>query len=362
MIASLVARLRSRLNGVPPDTTTDTGPLWRKRFKAFQAEVREQKQRERQKRESLKAQSMRRARRIPSAETLRHMLRARTALAQRRAAQVHPRVVHPETVDLASTARCTTLDGLTWWVPVLPTQSAATFERVLLKQRLPYLALCQTREVAIGGVMLDIGANVGRMAIPRAILGDSTRVFCAEPDELNYQCLVANIRDNRLEGLIVADHVAVSDHIGSVALHRGAMSGSHRVVHAAPDGHGGSAVPSTTLDAWVERHAIDLAEVTFVKLDTQGSELHVLRGASRVLAQPHIAWQIEIAPSHLRLAGSDPRELYRILTGNFSHFYDMNPEADGPRLRPIGELSAALEYLDRFDDAQTDVVVYRAAY
>jgi FkbM family methyltransferase len=233
---------------------------------------------------------------------------------------------------------------------------------MLLKQRFPYVGITQTREVTVGGVMLDVGANVGRMAIPRAILGDSTRVYCAEADDLNYDCLVANIRDNGLGGLVVPDRVAISDRSGCIALCPGKLSGSHWVTYAGPkSGQSTRLVPCTTLDAWVERHAIDLSDVTFVKVDTQGSEVHVLAGASRVLSQRHVAWQIEIAPGHLQRAGSDPRTLYSLLAAHFSHFYDLNPNADGPRLRRISELAAALGYLERADDAQTDIVVYRDA-
>ncbi len=358
-MAGLVSRLRSRLHaaGLPVSWPRTGAPSTR----PCRTQFHEREQRERVARDALKTQSERRARRIPSVETLQHMLRVRTILAQRRAAAIPAHTADAAAVDLDGRTRRTIIDGLTWWVPVMPSQSAASVERMMLKQRLPYLALTQTREVAVGGVMLDIGANVGRMAIPRAILGDSTRVFCAEPDELNYQCLVANIRDNRLAGLVVADHVAISDRVGRLPLERGRMSGSHRVVYTGSAPDEAATVPCMTLDAWVERHGINLDEVTFVKVDTQGSEVHVLAGASRVLAQPHIAWQIEVAPGHLRLAGSDPHALYRLLTQQFSHFYDLNPDADGPRLRPIGELAAALAYLEGTDAAQTDIVVYRGA-
>jgi len=352
----LVGRLRSRLHAAC--AARDLAAHWRSKYEALRDRFRQREERERVERNALKAQSARRARRIPSVETLQHMLRARTALAQRRAARFSPRAHEGAAVDLGGCARRITLDGLTWSVSVTSSQSAASIERMMRKQRFPYLAIAQTRDVATGGIMLDIGAHVGRMAIPRAILGDSTRVFCAEPDELNYRCLVANVRDNRLSGLVIPDRVAISDRIGRVALQQGKMSGSHRVVYDAFDGTDAS-VPCTTLDAWVDSHGIDLGDVTFVKVDTQGSELHVLAGAARVLAQPQIAWQIEIAPGHLRRAGSDPRALYRVLTAHFSHFYDLNPAAEGPRLRLIAELPAALAYLESTDSAQTDVVVYR---
>ena len=356
-MAGLLARARARLHAA--SAARALAAHWRAKYEALRAQVQEHARRERAERVSLKAQSMRRARRIPSVETLQHMLRARTALAQRHAGQL-PVGADIAPADLDGRARRLTIDGLIWWVPTLPSQSAASIDRMLAKQRFPYLAIAQTRDVAVGGIMLDIGANVGRMAIPRMILGDSTKVFCAEPDDLNFRCLAANVRENRLDGLIIPDRVAMSDRVGCLPLQRAKMSGGHRVVQAGVAPDDAETVPCTTLDAWVVDHAIDLADVRFVKVDTQGSEVHVLAGASRVLAQPHIAWQIEVAPSHLRLAGSDSRTLHGMLAGRFTHFIDLNPEADGPRLRPISDLAAALEYLEDSDDAQTDIVVYRA--
>ena len=356
-MTGLFTRARARLHAA--SAARALAAHWRVKYEGLRAQVKAHDRREHEERASLKAQSMRRARRIPSVETLRHRLRARTALAQRRAGPA-PVGAGPAPAALDGRARRLTIDGLTWWVPTLPSQSAASIDRMLAKQRFPYLAIAQTRDVAIGGIMLDIGANVGRMAIPRVILGDSTKAFCAEPDDLNFRCLAANIHENQLDGLVVPDRVAISDRVGRLPLQRGKMSGGHRVVQAGAVPDDAEMVPCTTLDAWVEDHAIDLADVTFVKVDTQGSELHVLAGASRVLAQSHIAWQIEVAPSHLRLAGGDWRTLRGILADRFTHFVDLNPEADGPRLRPIGDLAVALEYLEGVDDAQTDIVVYRA--
>src|SRR5687767_14176807 len=81
------------------------------------------------------------------------------------------------------------LDGLPWWVPLVVPDDAARVERAIRHQDFPYRVIAQTREVAIGGVMLDLGANVGRMSVPRVILGDVTAAYCAEPDPLNYACL-----------------------------------------------------------------------------------------------------------------------------------------------------------------------------
>lgn len=357
----LLARVRARLFAA--SSARQLAAHWEGKYRQLRETVRERARLDDEERGSLKAQSMRRARRMPSPETLQHMLQVRTPIAQSRAAQMRTGTAVMSPRQLDGEARRATIDGLHWWVPALPSQSAASVQRMLAKQRFPYLAIAQTRDVSVGGVMLDIGANVGRMAIPRVILGDSTKAYCAEPDELNCQCLMANVRENGLEGLVIADHVAISDRIGQLPLQRAKMSGGHRVVHTGEAQVSAATVRCTTLDAWVDEHAINVTDVTFVKVDTQGSEVHVLTGASRVLQEPHIAWQIEVAPEHLRLAGSSPEDLFAILTERFTHFFDLNPHAAGARLRPIAELAGALEYLEQGDhDAQTDVVVYRAKH
>jgi FkbM family methyltransferase len=334
---------------------------WRERYNALRVQFRERARRQRDAQASLKAQSLRRARRMPSVETLQHMLPLRLATARHRAARAASPTPPKPPVPPAAMARRVTIDGLAWWVPALPSQSPASVERMLAKQRFPYLAIAQTRDVSVGGVMLDIGANVGRMAIPRVVLGDVTRAYCAEPDALNVQCLGANVSENGLEGLVVVDHVAISDRIGHLPLSRGKMSGSHRVLYGETPSGGIESVRCTTLDAWVAERSIDMMEVTFIKVDTQGSELHVLAGATQVLEVPHVAWQIEVAPSHLHLAGTDPGALYRLLAARFTHFVDLNPDAEGPRLRQTHELADALSYLDGEEDAQTDLVLYRAS-
>ncbi|MGH9373474.1 MAG: hypothetical protein ACRD15_18290, partial [Vicinamibacterales bacterium] len=104
--------------------------------------------------------------------------------------------------------------------------------------------------------------------------------------------------------------------------------------------------------------AIDAHAISFVKADIQGSELHMLRGAPRLLAHRHIAWQIEFCPELLADAGSAPRDLFAMLARHFSYFIDLHPTARGARRRPIAELPDALGYVE--GDRSTDIIVYSA--
>jgi len=259
-----------------------------------------------------------------------------------------------------ASSRVMTLDGLAWTVPLTEPDNEAMVARALGHQHFPYRVITQTRDAAIGGIMLDIGANIGRMSIPRVILGDVTVAYCAEPDPLNYACLLRNVRDNGLAGLVLPDHLAIGDAEGTVRLERAKSAGGHRVL---ADGAASKRevveVPCLPLDAWVERLGIDLPQVRFVKLDVQGSEVHVLRGAARTLAHRHIAWQIEVDLDLLAARGFDaPRDLYPLMQQHFTHFVDLNRHRTTPRVRPIAELVEALDYVSGGSGGRTDVVLF----
>jgi len=322
---------------------------------------------------SLKRQSASQSRRVLDPDIVRDLLPLRAATVSARASGANAAVAEARLIDASAAYRDgvmasngfgdalvrTDLQGLTWWVPVGPSVTGAARERVLVKQRFPYRNITQARELAVGAIMLDIGANTGRMSIPRVILGDFVRAYCAEPDPLNYAALVRNVTDNALRGLVLPDRVAIGAANGTANLHHAKYSGGHRLV--AGDGQADTIqVPCVRLDDWCERLGIDPQLVSYGKVDTQGWELEVLRGAPRLLAQRHIAWQLEVSPPLLAAAGASAALLFEQCARHFTHFIDLGKTAEGPRARGCTELSEALQYIEH-DEAQTDLIFFNAA-
>jgi hypothetical protein len=132
----------------------------------------------------------------------------------------------------------------------------------------------------------------------------------------------------------------------------------HHLLGAEETGGGAIDVPCWTLDDWCRRLSIDPELVTYIKVDTQGWETHVLRGAAELLQQRHIAWQLEVTPAMLGGAGSSLNELYELCTAHFTHFVDLGKKPVGPRTRRTPQLARALGYL-REGDA-TDIVLFNA--
>lgn len=235
------------------------------------------------------------------------------------------------------------IGGLVWWVPKDARAEGQLAHRLVTEKRLPLVDLLRTREAISNGTMLDIGANVGLTSVTRAVLGDADVVYAAEPAPDNFACLVRAVVDNGLRGVVLPDHVAISDHDGTATLRLSGSIGGHALIAGAA----GIDVPTMRLDTWVGKLRIDVDAVRYVKIDTQGHEAHVLAGAPELLARPGIVWELEFSPRHLRKAGRDPAALIAHMQTAFTHFIDLNPHAPGERLRPVAELPEALAYLER---------------
>jgi FkbM family methyltransferase len=247
-----------------------------------------------------------------------------------------------------------TMAGIRWWVPAGEQQPDR--EARVRAQDLPWRAIVQTREVSVGPVMIDVGANIGRTTIPRLVLGDIGVAYTAEPDPTNYRAFVRTLVTNSLTGLVYPDHCGIGDIDGEIALRRSKYIGGHAV---RPGGDSALTirVPCRRLDSWLSSRHVDLEAVSFIKVDVQGWETRVLQGAPGALAKRHIAWQIEVEPQQLAAAGSSLSELLAIVEGHFAQFVDLHPEATGARMRPIADLASSLGYLADGRGKKTDLVL-----
>jgi FkbM family methyltransferase len=245
------------------------------------------------------------------------------------------------------------LGPLTWHTPVL-SDDPAQLTGMLAQQDFPFRIISQTRQGGLGGVMLDVGANNGRTSIPRVILGDVSAAYCAEPDALNHACLVANAVRNGLAGLVLPDRVAISDREGTAHLYQARKPGGHTLM---PPSDRTVPVPVTTLDRWIDGHRIRPCDVSFVKLDAQGSEAAILRGAPALRARRNLYWQVEIDYNQMRVHGVDPRDLFSLFAHTGTHFTDLNRHATTPRVQPIAAIAESTAYLHE-TGGHTDALLF----
>ncbi len=141
-------------------------------------------------------------------------------------------------------------------------------------------------------VIFDVGANVGDYSRLMVNSGVSVKqIFAFEPHPKTYQRLVDNTND--LQN-IVCVNIAVSDSAGEVSFYdRDVDDGtSHASIHADVFSdiyrvqHREYRVNADTLDVFCANESIEY--IDFLKIDVEGHELNVLRGAEKMLEEKRV--------------------------------------------------------------------------
>lgn len=138
------------------------------------------------------------------------------------------------------------------------------------------------RFVGPDACVVDVGVNVGAVTLLMArLVGSGGRVLAVEPGPPLVERLRANLALNPAVADRVTIHqVGLSDAPGTLIWQPNQSDIGNASLH--PDsGPGGITVPVTTLDALAASWALD--RLDFIKIDVEGMELEVLRGARRTL-------------------------------------------------------------------------------
>jgi len=148
-----------------------------------------------------------------------------------------------------------------------------------------------------GQTFIDVGVNKGDFSLVAArILGASGRVLAFEPEPTNCKWIEKSIRLNEYTNVRLFP-VALSDKSGTADLYLGRKSGWHSLL-AGQAGRdcGRITVATRTLDEIVDEELHE-SSVDLVKIDVEGAEMHVLRGAADTLRKnPAVTLLIDIHP------------------------------------------------------------------
>jgi FkbM family methyltransferase len=157
--------------------------------------------------------------------------------------------------------------------------------------------------------IIDIGANMGSFTLTMARLAPQARVYSFEPAPSTFRLLERNIKLNSLTN-ISPQMMVVCDRVGTVqftdathgaennSLFRAAVQSDCPVVD----------VPGTTLDQFCRDQSIETLD--FLKIDTEGAEPLVLRGATEMFRRKAIKVALmEIAANWLKTGGSSQVQL-----------------------------------------------------
>jgi len=154
-----------------------------------------------------------------------------------------------------------------------------------------------------GTTALDIGANIGAntVALVRAIGAHGT-VISFEPQRIPFQQLCGTVILNGFANVVTLQK-AVGAQAGTVELESVDYFAAHVNVGNAGLGRGGDTIEMITIDS------LHLKDVSFIKLDIQGSETAAIRGARDTLKRTKPFLFLEIEEGQLRQRGTSAEGL-----------------------------------------------------
>ena len=161
-------------------------------------------------------------------------------------------------------------------------------------------------------VFVDVGAHIGLYSLPASrALGPGGRVYAFEPSESNYHYLRKHVEYNNLDNvhvfqLVVGDAQKPSVRFYEHAVSSSPLSGLAKRAKRPTDRFVERQRPQTSLDTFCAENAI---APDVVKIDVEGAELLVLRGAEATLARHKPLLFLSVHPSHLEQMGQSTREL-----------------------------------------------------
>lgn len=157
--------------------------------------------------------------------------------------------------------------------------------------------------------VFDVGANIGFTALKLAQRATNGSVFAFEPDADNYQRCVRNVELNAFNNVKVFN-IGLGDEAGVKDLEWRTPSnrGGHRIAAKKVDGH---PVELRKLDDVVRD--LNVAAVDLVKIDVEGYELKVLKGAESTLRRFKPTLFIELDEDNLRDQGDSASSLIAFL-------------------------------------------------
>ncbi len=135
-----------------------------------------------------------------------------------------------------------------------------------------------------GGVLVDMGANIGSISLPVCKQRPDIKAICIEAAEKVYQYLEFNVKLNELSNCTII-HKALTDTDGAVVnffspdekFGKGSLSSVFT--------KNAKQVETIRLDTLLRQQGI--GKVDFIKADIEGYEYHAFKGAEKLLSADH---------------------------------------------------------------------------
>lgn len=187
-------------------------------------------------------------------------------------------------------------------------------------------------------VIADVGGNIGLYSCIGAAAMPDGRVVAFEPAPGNLEFLRRNVDANGVGDRVEIVGAAVSDKSGEARLYLSDSMGNHSLAaeNAASARH--VDVPVTTIDEHFGGARVDI-----LKIDVEGFDVHVLRGARETLAKHRPTLFVELLSVRLEQSGVAPSDLIGEITDASEQIFVVDEIRNSVRRISRDELLALAE-------------------
>lgn len=135
-------------------------------------------------------------------------------------------------------------------------------------------------------IIFDVGANIGQSALTYREHFPRAEIWSFEPVAATFQKLkAATAGDGRIHPM----HTGMGHETGSAVIHVNNDSRTNSIRASRPDDTA-ETIPIDTVTSFADKHGI--ARIDLLKIDTEGHDLEVLRGADAMLGQQSIRFVV----------------------------------------------------------------------
>jgi len=190
---------------------------------------------------------------------------------------------------------------------------------------------CLRKILSPGKVFVDVGANIGIYSVAASTLVRETgRVLAFEPSVQSFPVLKKNIALNRLRN-VRAFPVALAQNTGKAWLHRGPNPSLNSLGRDPSWKQDGEEVVTETLDKALHQEGIHRVDV--IKMDVQGAEELVIRGAYKTITSEHPLIIFEVWPDGALLLGLSPTGAWTLLESSGYEFFAVGRDGTFSRIK-----------------------------
>ncbi len=192
-----------------------------------------------------------------------------------------------------------------------------------------------------GNTVLDIGTNIGEVALNLAkLVGSSGVVHTFEPDPFVFSKLSKNYSLNTFTNIYL-NNFALGDAEGELTI-SAEVNNNRGGTRVSSSSNEGNTVRVTTVDHYAD--CLGINKIDVIKIDVEGYELKVLQGAMNSLRKFRPALFIEINEANLNAQGDSASALIAFLN---SLAYNKISEALGRK---------EVSFLDDFSNCHFDII------